>query len=92
VTLAEMTQERWNAMSAAEKDAVRDLGFLTPQLIGLEGWRVEATTSYGATRRFIVSRSSGWRPCHIELKTKTSSGGFPAEAKYVSVRKIRKEK
>jgi hypothetical protein len=48
---------------------------LTPQLIGLEGRRVEVVTSYGETERFIVGRSTGWIPCHIALCRKDSSGG-----------------
>lgn len=49
---------------------------LTPQLIGLEGRRVEVVDSYGEARRFVVGKSmGGWMPCHIELKTRNSSGG-----------------
>lgn len=48
---------------------------LTPQLIGLEGKRVEVITSYGETERFWVGRSTGWVPCHLEIKTRRSSGG-----------------
>lgn len=48
---------------------------LTPQLIGLEGKRVEVVDSYGETRRFKVGKSTGWIPCHIELANARSSGG-----------------
>lgn len=48
---------------------------LCQQLIGKEGQRVEVTDCYGETRRFIVGKSSGWMPCHIELKNSRSRGG-----------------
>ncbi|END3175285.1 hypothetical protein ABL052_004504, partial [Salmonella enterica] len=47
----------------------------TPQLVGLEGRRVEVIDAYGETRRFIVGRSSGWMPCHIEIARRDSHGG-----------------
>lgn len=87
-----MTQEKWSAMSPAQRDKERDLSSLTPQLLGLEGWRVEVVTSYEEKRRFIVSRSTGWIPVHIELNNIRSRGGDPAEREYKSVRKIRQER
>jgi len=48
---------------------------LTPQLIGLEGQRVEVVDQYDERRRFIVGKSTGWLPCHLEIKTKRSTGG-----------------
>ena len=48
---------------------------LTANLIGLEGKRVEVIDCYGDRRRFIVGRSTGWIPCHLEIKTRRSSGG-----------------
>ena len=48
---------------------------LTPQLIGLEGRRVEVTTPSGDKSRFIVGRSTGWMPCHLEIKRRDSTGG-----------------
>lgn len=51
---------------------------LTPQLIGLEGKRVEITYPEGHKSRFYVSRSGGWMPCHIEVKTRRSLGGCAA--------------
>ncbi|ARB12071.1 hypothetical protein STCF118_0070 [Salmonella phage ST-118] len=47
----------------------------TPQLVGLEGRRVEVVDAYGEKRRFIVGRSSGWMPCHIEIARRDSNGG-----------------
>jgi hypothetical protein len=90
VSLEGMTQERWDSLTRAQREASRDLSGLTPQLLGLEGWRVEVEDEYGDVRRFIVSRSTGWRPCHIELKTMRSSGGFAASSSYRRVTKIRK--
>jgi hypothetical protein len=48
---------------------------LTPQLVGLEGKRVEVVDRYGERRRFIVGKSTGWLPCHLEIARRDSSGG-----------------
>lgn len=48
---------------------------LTPQLIGLEGRRVEVVDKWGDTRRFKVGKSTGWMPCHLELANSRSRGG-----------------
>ncbi len=88
--LAGMTQAKWNAMGSAERDKVRDNGSLTPQLSGLEGHRVEATTNEGETRRFIVGKSTGWAPIHLEIKTSRSHGGGGADRSYKSVRSLGK--
>lgn len=86
-----MTQAIWNSLSPAERDALRDNSGLSPQLIGLEGWRVEVEDEYeNRKRRFIVGKSTGWRPCHIELLTRVSPGGTSALPEYKSVRKIEK--
>ena len=50
---------------------------LEPQLIGLEGKRVEVTHN-GEKRRFIVGKSTGWMPCHLEIANRASSGGGAA--------------
>jgi hypothetical protein len=47
---------------------------LVPALVGLEGQRVAATV-YGERIRFTVGKSTGWMPCHLQLKTARSSGG-----------------
>lgn len=91
-----MTQARWDAMTPAQRDIVRDNSGLTEQLKGLEGWRVEVIDCYSdeegqpEARRFIVGKSTGWRPCHLEIKTTRSMGGGPAAKRYISVRKIEK--
>lgn len=48
---------------------------LTPQLIGLEGRRVEVTAPDGYRKRFYVGKSTGWIPCHLALERRNSSGG-----------------
>lgn len=63
---------------------------LSPQLAGLEGYRVEVLTDYGETRRFIIGKSTGWLPIHLEVSRKTSSGGGAAERHYKSVRTLYK--
>ena len=81
----------WERMTAWEKDICRDISGLTPQLIGMEGWRVEVTSEMtGEVRRFIVGRSTGWRPCHIELKLRTSMDGVSANYRYLLVTKLKK--
>jgi len=49
---------------------------LTPQLVGLEGKRVEVVDHDGEKRRFIVGKSTGWLPIHLEISRRNSSGGF----------------
>ena len=48
---------------------------LTPQLIGLEGRRVEVVDCDGQRRRFQVGKSTGWMPCHLEIARRNSGGG-----------------
>lgn len=48
---------------------------LNPQLMGLEGKRVEVTTPDGQRDRFWVGKSTGWLPVHLEIKTRRSHGG-----------------
>jgi hypothetical protein len=88
--LSNMTQEKWDRLPESERDRRRSKAGLTPQLIGLEGWRVEVVTTYGERRRFIVGRSTGWIPCHLEVHNTRSHGGVAAEREYASVRTIRK--
>ena len=82
----------WEQMAAAEKDVCRDECGLTKQLIGLEGMRVEATRMVtGEVVRFWVGRSTGWQPCHLEVKTRRSRGGLAADNQYQWVQIIRTE-
>ena len=66
----------------------RDFTDLTKQLEGLEGWRVEVETTYGEKRRFIVGRSTGVRPIHLEVLTRRSLGGCGAEREYAKVTRL----
>jgi hypothetical protein len=61
---------------------------LSPQLIGLEGRRVEVETTYGERRRFWVGKSTGWLPIHLEVHNRRSTGGGAAERAYKSVRVV----
>lgn len=83
-----MTQEKWGKLSEAERKTLRSVVNLSPQLVGKEGCRVEVMDEHGERRRFIVGRSTGWKPCHIELKNRTSSGGGAAAKYYKSVRHL----
>jgi hypothetical protein len=51
---------------------------LTPELVGLEGKRVEITGPDDYRERFYVGKSMGWMPCHLEIMTRRSSGGAAA--------------
>lgn len=49
---------------------------LIPQLIGLEHKKVKVVTHDNITKTFIVGISTGFIPCHLEIKRKNSSGGL----------------
>lgn len=66
----------------------RDFSALTEQLKGLEGCRVDVTTMKGETKRFIVWRSSGQTPVHIQLTSRRATSGIPADLEYRTVRRI----
>jgi len=62
---------------------------LTPQLVGLEGRRVEIIDRHGETRRFKVGKSTGWMPCHLELaNSRSTGGGAVTGAPFQSVRVV----
>ena len=63
---------------------------LSPQLVGLEGWRVEVVTDFDETRRFIVGKSTGWLPIHLEVSRRSAFGGMAADRHYKSVRTLYK--
>jgi len=48
---------------------------LTPEFIGLEGNRVEVVDRWDNRYRFIIGKSTGWMPIHIERKRCNSDGG-----------------
>lgn len=66
---------------------------LEPQLMGLEGYRIEVTSADGQRERFIVGMSTGWMPCHLAMKRRDSSGGcvayIPKDATVRRLAKIR---
>ena len=84
----QMTQDKWDTLSHSQREQVRDNSGLSPQLVGLEGWRVEVVTDYNEKRRFIVGKSTGWRPCHLEISRRDSYGGPAAENHYKSVTRL----
>lgn len=67
-----------------KRDGYRAIYALSPQLVGLEGHRVEVE-QYGETRRFIVGKSTGWAPIHLEIARRNSSGGGGASMEYERV-------
>ena len=58
-----------------QRNKLRCPAELTPQLSGLEGKRVEVVDRHGERRRFIVGKSTGWLPIHLEIARRNSSGG-----------------
>ena len=60
---------------------------LIPELIGLEGKRVEVEYSRGK-ERFYVGKSTGFIPCHLAIKTKRSTGGIPVIRGFTNLRVI----
>lgn len=75
------------ARSYYERNKLRCPAELTPQLIGLEGKRVEVVDCHGERRRFIVGKSTGWLPIHLEIARRDSRGGLAATgAPFQSVR------
>lgn len=91
------TMESWDHLQnvrnllrdACSRQGERAVAGLTPDLTGLEGWRVEVVDREGdEPRRFIVGKSTGWMPCHLEISRRDSSGGDAARREYHSVRPI----
>ena len=80
------TLKAWRAYQAAMKagaaharaTGTRCPAELTRALIGLEGSRVEVITPDGERSRFIVGKSTGWLPIHLEIKRRDSHGGGAA--------------
>ena len=81
--LIETTRQRYI------KNGIRSKTQLSPQLIGLEGKRVEVVDNNETKpRRFIVGKSTGFIPCHLEISRKNSSGGSAASDSYKSIKVI----
>lgn len=87
-----MTQDIWDNLTPQERRELRSDSALTPQLIGLEGWRVEVLDHDGNTRRFLVGKSTGWVPCHIELHNIRCYGGGPARKSYQTVKPLYRQR
>lgn len=83
-----MTSDRWQRIPQQVRAVIRDSSDLSPQLIGYEGWRVYVVRMDGTPARFIVGRSTGWKPCHLEIKRIDSTGGGPADKAYKEVTPI----
>jgi hypothetical protein len=62
----------------AKKTGQKSTHELVPQLVGLEGKRVEVVDAYGEKRRFYVGKSTGWVPVHLEIPLRNSTGGIQA--------------
>ena len=95
MTIHDMTQQKWSLLDHTQREAIRDYSGLTPQLKGLEGWRVAVVDCHvddeePVERRFIVGMSTGWRPCHLEISRRSAHGGGCACQSYKSVRKLYK--
>lgn len=90
--LAGMTWDRWILLTPKERAELTDNSGLTPQLKGYEGCRVEVIDANRERRRFYVGKSSGWRPCHLEIHRVDSTGGVPAASSYQSVIIIRNKR
>ena len=89
VELEGMTWHAWTHLTEAERKEARSEAKLTPQLIGLEGARIEVVDCNDEKRRFKVGRSTGWLPIHLELHNRRSRGGPPVTgAPFKSVRII----
>lgn len=61
------------------ENGFRSKSKLTPELVGLEGKRVEVrhrwTSGAEEVCRFIVGKSTGWIPIHLAIPRRDSSGG-----------------
>jgi hypothetical protein len=75
----------WPTYNTEQRKHLADLSAITPQLNGLEHKRVEAVRKTGEVVRFYVGRSTGWRPCHLEIMRMTSTGGQSADPEYKSI-------
>ena len=84
----------YEALMKAAKEAYDRFGVrcpigLSPQLVGLEGKRVEVVDTNGNKRRFWVGKSTGWLPIHLEIRRRGNIGGGAADYEYASILVIR---
>lgn len=81
-------EEFERAMREGAASGKRSDAFLSRQLLGLEGKRVEVVDRWGTRKRFIVGKSTGWLPIHLEILRRNSSGGAGVMGPFKSVRVI----
>lgn len=79
----------WPTLNLTDKLRLRDRSDLSPQLIGLEGWRVEVVTLDGQNRRFSVGMTDDWQPQHLEHGNTRFRNGRIAQFKYLKVTPLR---
>lgn len=58
-----------------QKTGWRSKSELYGPFIGNEGKRVEVEYSWGEKTRFYIGKSTGFIPCHLEIKRSDSTGG-----------------
>lgn len=58
-----------------EKTGWKSQAELTRQLTPFYGYKVEIVDCNNEKRKFIVGKSGGWMPCHIELQNVNSKSG-----------------
>ena len=67
------------ARRLTEKTGWKSTAHLTPELIGLESKRVEVRHRWDSgreeTTRFIVGKSGGWIPCHLQISRRNAISG-----------------
>jgi len=76
------------AREAHQRTGRRARGLLESQLIGLEGKRVEVIDQWDKKHRFIVGKSTGWMPIHLQISRRGAHGGMGTMGPYKSVRVI----
>lgn len=85
----ELAMLQYMAQGHNERTGYRFKCELTPQLIGLEGKRVEVTSDNGETRRFQVGKSTGFIPIHLEIARRNCHGGGAVWQNFKTVRIIK---
>lgn len=75
------TYDRYKKLVSIVEEKHRNTGFrskvnLVPEFIGKEGYRVEIIDKYDEKRRFIIGKSTGWIPSHLEIMRSDSHGGI----------------
>lgn len=78
-------RHKYLAKMTRQKRSVPPNSDLSPQLVGLEGQRVEVTALSGETRQFYVGKSTGRNPHHLEVRSRRYRGAIAAEKEYESV-------